>query len=270
MTDQRSTISATSTGWVDLVLPPTCVLCSRQTLGGGDFCQDCLTRLAVSRPKMRLGCRWCGVPGGASAAKTGRCTACGGDASGPGKGWRIDRTHALWSYEEAVRGMVVASKYGRHAAIAVAAAGHLASEILRDHRGDMDPLPDVVTYVPSYWTRRLSRGGCSAETLAVTVANKLDRPFVSILRARRPIAKQAWLGDRQRISNVRDAFVVKKSYLPTDRFGRAPSGRIKGGHVMIVDDVMTSGATTNEVARVLKLAGADRVSVGVIARAIRQ
>jgi predicted amidophosphoribosyltransferase len=85
-----------------------------------------------------------------------------------------------------------------------------------------------------------------------------------LLRTRRRIAKQAWLDDRSRVENVRDAFSLKKSYA----LFRSPE--IAGRHILVIDDVLTTGATANEVARVLRDGGgAQRVSLAVVARAVR-
>ncbi len=83
------------------------------------------------------------------------------------------------------------------------------------------------------------------------------------MRTTRRIDKQAWLDDAQRLENVRDAFSLKNSYALL----RSP--RIANRHILVVDDVLTTGATANEVARVLRDDGARRVSLAVVARAVR-
>lgn len=79
----------------------------------------------------------------------------------------------------------------------------------------------------------------------------------------RRIKKQAWMGEKERISNVRGAFRIRTGF-PR----RGTADRIAGKHVLLVDDVLTTGATANETARVLKQAGARRVTVAVVARAL--
>lgn len=98
-------------------------------------------------------------------------------------------------------------------------------------------------------------------TVAETICSAWPAVFYGdLLATTRRIKKQAWLGEHERIENVRGAFRVKKS------IWSAASG-IVGKHVLLVDDVMTTGATASEIARTLKQAGACRVTVAVVARA---
>ena len=129
--------------------------------------------------------------------------------------------------------------------------------------GFSEDLPDLVTFVPSHVTRQFTRGGNGNFAIASAVARTIGRPCRSVLRTTRRIAKQAWLDDAQRRENVRDAFLLKKGYA----LFRSP--RIAGRHVLVVDDVLTTGATANEVAQVLRDSGARRVSLAVVARAVR-
>jgi predicted amidophosphoribosyltransferase len=82
------------------------------------------------------------------------------------------------------------------------------------------------------------------------------------LKATRAISKQAWLDDEARLANVRGAFAVRRRYA----LFRPPV--LPPQHVLIVDDVLTTGATSNEVARVLRESGVEKVSLAVVARAI--
>ncbi len=102
------------------------------------------------------------------------------------------------------------------------------------------------------------------ETMALQVGQSLKIPAVALLRTVRYVRKQALLDDKSRLMNVRDAFALKKSYawrgLPNlcDR------------HILLVDDVLTTGATASEIAKVLKQAGASKVTLAVLARAVRE
>jgi ComF family protein len=172
----------------------------------------------------------------------------------------FDAVAALWIYQGRVCEAVVAAKYSHQAALADALGRRLADRVEPLLGGD---LPDWVTHVPSHVTRQLQRGGNGAQVLAQAVARRIQRPCGPLLRTKRRIAKQAWLGDAERVENVRDAFSLRNRYaLP-----RTP--RIAGRHILVVDDVLTTGATANEVARVLREGGARRVSLAVVARAVR-
>ncbi len=117
--------------------------------------------------------------------------------------------------------------------------------------------PTVVAPIPLHWTRRLWRGTNCPETIAEHLAEGLNVPFAPDLLVRtRKTKRQAFLPPGQRLENVRGAFRPRKGYDLTDL------------RVLLVDDVLTTGATCNEAARVLLAARAQAVAVAVIARAL--
>ena len=154
----------------------------------------------------------------------------------------------------------MAAKYAHQAPLGDALGRRLGRRVEQVFAGN---LPDLVTYVPSHLTRQFSRGGNGNQVIAQAVAQVIGRPCQLWLRTTRRVEKQAWLDDAGRIENVRDAFSLKKSYA----FPRSPG--IANRQVLVVDDVLTTGATANEVARKLRDGGAKRVSLAVVARAIR-
>ena len=117
--------------------------------------------------------------------------------------------------------------------------------------------PDLIVPVPMHWWRRLVRGFNSAELLAQCLGRHLNAPVAHVLVRRRHTQPQKDLLPRERFANVRDAFQVR------ERARR----HWRGSHVLLVDDILTTGATCSEAARVLKLAGAATVAVAVVARA---
>jgi predicted amidophosphoribosyltransferase len=106
-----------------------------------------------------------------------------------------------------------------------------------------------------FWTRRLRRGTNSPEALAQTLGRQLGVPVRGLLRRRRNTLPQAPLPPRERFRNVRGAFALRKS------------GALDGIRILVVDDILTTGATCSEAAGVLKAAGAAWVGVVVVARA---
>jgi predicted amidophosphoribosyltransferase len=117
--------------------------------------------------------------------------------------------------------------------------------------------PDVVTAVPMFWTRRLVRGTNSPDILAEWLAWRLRVPLdLEMVVRRRNTPPQAGLRRAQRIANVRGAFRLRAGYY------------LEGVRVLVVDDVLTTGATAGEVAGVVKQAGAAMVAVAVLARAM--
>lgn len=113
--------------------------------------------------------------------------------------------------------------------------------------------PDAVAPVPLHWRRLQARGFDQAMEVARHLARRLRVPLrARLLSRQRATPQQSTLDARQRRRNLRDAFRVREE---------AP------GHVALVDDVLTTGSTLAECARILKRAGCERVSVWVVARA---
>jgi len=231
----------------DLVFPPTCLLCSSDMYSGSTrLCQQCCQDL-LSAP--RSCCPRCAkpVPDGTQADENG-CALC------LHKVLRFRRTIAIGIYGGPVRDLVLRMKQSRNESLSLA-AGSLLSQ--RVEQILLSSLPDVVAPVPMHWLRRLSRGVNAAEIVAESVAKRLHRPlYVNLLRCRRKTRKQGTLLPSERRKNVRGAYAI---------FRHAP---LQGAHVLLVDDVMTTGATANELAKIMMRGGAREVSIAVIARGV--
>lgn len=116
--------------------------------------------------------------------------------------------------------------------------------------------PDHVVPVPMHWLRRWLRGTNSAATLAELLSKRLSSPLASRLVVRRRFTRpQSGLSPPERKANVRGAFRLRGA------------AHCSGKTLLIVDDILTTAATTNEIARLLLRAGAAAVGVLVIARA---
>ena len=113
---------------------------------------------------------------------------------------------------------------------------------------------DAVLPVPLHWRRRWFRGFNQAIEIARPVARFLRVPLISSVHRRRPTPFQSGLSAHDRARNLRSAFAVHRS-LPCE-------------HVLIIDDVITTGATTLEIARALQQAGVEKVSVLAVARSV--
>jgi ComF family protein len=117
--------------------------------------------------------------------------------------------------------------------------------------------PDLIVPVPMHWIRRWRRRANTPDLLAATLARFLRVPCrVRLLRKKRNTKPQKGLKVRDRFRNIAGAFAVRTRY------------DIRGARVLVVDDVLTTGATCTEAARTLKAAGAASVVVAVLARGI--
>ena len=111
---------------------------------------------------------------------------------------------------------------------------------------------DAIVPVPLHWRRRWFRGFNQAHEIGKLVAKKLGVPILGNVRRIRSTPFQSGLSARERAKNLRSAFAV--------------SGGLSREHILIVDDVITTGATVRQLARVVKKAGANKVSALAIAR----
>lgn len=129
--------------------------------------------------------------------------------------------------------------------------------LMEVHRARLtDYRADVVVPMAMHWSRRMVRGVNGPEISAEVVAGELGVPMARrLLVRRRKTRRQFNLSPPQRFRNVRQAFGVSAGY------------HLDAARVLLVDDILTTGATCSEAARVLRGAGAEEVGVAVLARA---
>ncbi|MGH2724471.1 MAG: double zinc ribbon domain-containing protein [Actinomycetota bacterium] len=213
---------------LDLVLPPRCASCGRD---GWPLCPACTAEVAVITPPL---CRRCGRP---VEEPLSACADC------PPRS--IDAARAPFLYEGPVARAIRGMKFSGWHALRRHLAGAMAEVF--------DLEADVVTWVPLSRRRRGRRGFDQSEVLARGVAPLLGLPAIRLLRRTRDTPAQARRSGRDRRSSLRGAFVAA---------GPSPP------RVLLVDDVLTTGATASACAAVLRRAGARRVMVLVGARSI--
>jgi len=114
---------------------------------------------------------------------------------------------------------------------------------------------DVIVPIPMHWMRRLARPTDHSAVLAEALSSELKIPVDRLLKRIRNTPPQVHFTRTQRFANIRGAF------------GGVAGKHLEGAHVLLVDDVTTTGATAGEAARMLLKSGASRVSLTVIAKA---
>lgn len=168
--------------------------------------------------------------------------------------FRFKRVVALAVYRGQMRSFVLRMKHLSGESLALA-AGQLLAQRIRDVAWN-EP-PDLIAAAPMHWTRRLWRNVNAPAIIAETAAKELKLPLaLDLLRAVRMVSRQATLTPHQRRRNMRGAFAISRAY------------DVRDAHVLVIDDVMTTGATANSLARPLLKAGAKTISIGVVARGI--
>lgn len=226
--------------WViNLVLPPECAWCLEPVEDGRFLCDDCE---AVFTAEASC-CQRCAMPVPAVVDRSS-CMRC------RDQGWRFERVVALGPYRGRLREAIILMKKPTFEALATA-----AGTLLADKLQAMGVEPDVVVPVPNHWTRRLAHRTSAAETLAAAIADRYARPLcLHAVRRVKRTKKQGMLAWSMRSENVQHAFRVRRRQ------------RISGRHVLLVDDVFTSGATAAELTRCMLKAGAGKVTIAVAAR----
>ena len=216
-----------------LSLPQCCVLC---TAASDDalLCAACIDDM----PRTLQACPTCATPT-AGGLCCGTCLA---------KPPPQAATVAAWRYSFPVDRLLHAFKYRGHLALAEPFSDAVVAAVVT--RGE--PLPDCVVALPLAKERQRARGFNQSQEIARRVAAKLGVGCASVLRRVRDTPPQAGLKLDARTRNVRGAFEA--------------DAVIAGQRVAIIDDVMTTGATLNEAAKVLRRMRALRVDAWVVAR----
>lgn len=234
---------------VDLILPPVCAGCFVPLESTGlepGLCAGCRADLLAER--LQDACGYCGVPRPPGTDPEQRCPSC------RRRRFAFQQVIALGGYRGAVRRAVIRMKQFHEFPLTAAIGALLADELglqLRHNR------PQIVVPVPKYWLRRWLHGSSAAELLAEVVGRRLRLTVAGrALGWQRRTRKQSLLPLGQRQRNLHGALRLRRGH------------DLRGAHVLVLDDTMTTGATAGEAARVLRQAGARRVTIGVIGRAV--
>jgi ComF family protein len=236
---------ALAEGALSLVYPGLCQTCGRALRPiDNSFCDPCNRLLFTdSRPA----CPGCAATVGPHGVVGGRCPRCRAES------FAFSGALRLGEYDGLLRQVVLRLKDRRGEGLAELLAERWAACAGPAFRG---LAPDIVVPVPLHFWRRMWRGYNQSAALAAALARGLGLPCAPHwLRRVRHTPRQTAQSASGRKANVRGAFAVRRG-IP-----------VAGRTVLLVDDVMTTGATAGEAARTLRAAGAGRVVVAVLARA---
>jgi len=226
-----------------LFFPPHCAVCCADTAAGVHLCPACAKEARRIEAPF---CRICSQPFDGAITSEFTCSNCGN------RRFHFDCAVAPYLSQGVVRDFIHRFKYEgqfhlRHP-LAEWVAGALEDERLRARPWD------AFVPVPLHRARKRERGFNQAEVLAALLADRTGKPLCQALQRTRYTTTQTRLDRHERMENLRGAFRVRQPVAVQRR------------HLILVDDVFTTGSTVEECARVLMGAGAASVRALTVAR----
>src|SRR5882762_1022838 len=230
-------------GIASLLYPPACTICLAAVDIGEHLCAECEAKVARIVPPF---CAKCSEPFDGAITTTFACANCAHR--------RLYFEAAVSAYRARgiVRHVILNFKYGKQIHLRHLVARWLVAafddERLRERRFD------VIVPVPLHPARERERGFNQAELLAEWLSDHLSLPLRPALQRIHYTTTQTAFDRSERMQNLRGAFRLRKK------------GDVRNLRVLLIDDVLTTGSTLSECARVLKEAGAHSIYAATAAR----
>jgi len=222
-------------------LPSQCLRCQRMgSYRVVNICEPCFQQI----PRTENSCRRCGTPTQRPQKICGKCI---------NKAVWIDQTLIACPYSTPLNSWIPALKDNRRLEFAPV----LQQLLLEQALGELDTKIDWILPMPIHWSRRLTRGFNQSEILAKPLEQALGSQINKRLLARnRRVRSQRNLNRRQRLRNQRGSF-----YIPTKE-----AEKLRDRNILLVEDILTTGATAEQAAKTLKLGQAKTVTLVAVAR----
>ncbi|HWF10213.1 MAG TPA: ComF family protein [Bryobacteraceae bacterium] len=231
-----------------MFFPDDCRVCGRPLTKWTrvPVCAECLD--VPKPPAAEFACTACGTPflNAWPLDEQSVCAACRAGLRA------FDLAASFGAYEGGLRSLIHLLKYSGMKPLARPLGGFMNRAL------PAKECFDAVVPVPLYWRRQWSRGFNQAELLARQVAKRRGIPVLSALRRKRATDTQASLATAGRRRNVAGAFVARANV------------ELTGKRILLIDDVMTTGATASACATALKRGGAKSISLLTVARVDRR
>lgn len=222
------------------LLAQSCALCHLPS-GDAPVCASCTRDLPLLPPD---GCPRCALPVNTALIDCPDCT-----RHAP----CFDRAHAAWVYDFPIDALIRDFKYGHHLYLGQFFAEHLTGILEQHWASSGRARPDLIVPMPLHPNRLRTRGFNQAAEIARHVAQRLNIPCAYNMVIRRyDTPSQAGLHRDERWRNLLGAFACTQT--------------LSAPHILLVDDVLTTGASLSACAETLRQAGATRIDVAVVAR----
>jgi ComF family protein len=236
-----------SASWLlDAVLPPRCLKCGEIVADAGSLCGQCWQGLRFLGSPC---CACCGLPFEFDMGENSLCAACIADRP------LYNRARAALTYDDASRDLILRFKHADRTDGAATFAGWMARA-----GAELVESADIIAAVPLHRWRLVRRRYNQAAILANAIGRMRGKLVIpDLLVRRRATPSQGHLGRSQRQRNVSGAFVLHP--------GRTQV--TAGARILLIDDVLTTGATAEACVRTLRSAGAIAVDLLVLARVVR-
>jgi ComF family protein len=232
---------------LDLLYPPLCLVCRAPVREARGLCAACWKGLTFLEPPL---CGCCGLPFEYDPGADSLCAACLSDAPA------FDAARAAVAYDDAAKGAILALKRADRLEFAQLFSLWLkrAGQALLDEA-------DVIAPVPLHWRRLWLRRYNQSAVIAQRLARLCGKPFEpqALLRTRPTPSQGEMVSVKARRRNMQGAFKVNPKRIAA----------LQGRTVLLIDDVLTTGATIEACARALKRAKAEKVLVLTVARVAR-
>lgn len=213
----------------------TCSSCGKEVFNGQSFCEECNNNLKFISEKK---CQKCGRE---TAFATEECSSCYGETA-------VDVSRSVFVYDGPIKNVIYKFKYSFAPYLAEVLAPFLKNVYLENFFA-----PDIITFVPMSEKAEKKRGYNQSELLADELAKLLSTDAYSVLEKVKDTPNQAELDFKERSRNLKGAFRVTDKKI------------VKGKRILLIDDVLTTGATSREVASALKMAGSKSVYLLTVA-----
>lgn len=229
--------------YIDKILCPknhTCNLCGKEVFSGNDFCDECNDMMKANDGIICQNCgRTTNIP-------TNRCYSCSGE-------WAVDKARSAFLYEDGAEMIIKKLKYGGKKYLAEILAPYLKNVYIKNLFA-----PDVITYVPMTRKKEKKRGFNQAKLLADNLAKIVDNRSIALLAKIKETEEQKQLDLKERQENLAKCFKL------------IDKNSVKGKKILLIDDVLTTGATAHVIAKELKRGGAESVYLLTVASVQRR